>query len=157
MSPARRATGFTLIELIIAISLAMLIGVPAARLLVEHLAGAIRSRDYAVGMSLARREMERLDSFDSAGGLDNSNGFCHPDLALTAVSPPPINNYWVGYPYALTRIVQCQALDCTSNCASPTNPRNGIKRIELRVTKTGSSEPAATLVTYRTKYVRYGL
>ena len=154
-----RRAGFTLMELILVISLAMVIGIPVGKLLAEHLTGAIRARDYTVGMNLARWEMERLDSLDSATGLDNANGFCHLNLNLTSLTPSPINNYWPGYPYALTRIVQCQVGDCTSNnCASwNSNGNNGIKRIELWVTKMGSGEPVATLVTYRTKYVRYGL
>lgn len=151
MRPRLRA-GLTLVELVITISLAAIIGIPTGILLSEHLTGALRARDYTVAMSLARREMERLDSL---------NNFCHTDLDVTAPSPPPLVGYWPGYPYDLTRIVQCQAGDCTSQspgtCHSPpANARNGIKRIELRVTKSGSTEVQARLVTYRTKYVLFG-
>ena len=148
--------GLTLIELVITITLAAILGIPVGILLSEHLTGALRARDDAVGMSLARAEMDRLDSLDSATGLDNANGFCHPNLNLTSLTPPPIVGYWAGFPYDLTRIVQCQTGDCTSNCASPSNARNGIKRIEIRVTKTNSGEQVASLVSYRTKYVRFG-
>lgn len=156
MKHCAKQAGLTLVELVITISLAAIIGVPTGILLSEHLTGALRARDYTVAMNLARREMEQLDSLDSASGLDNANGFCHPDLALTVPSPPPIVGYWPGYPYDLTRIVQCQVGNCGSNCASPSNANNGIKRIEIRVTKSGSSDRLATLVTYRTKYVLFG-
>lgn len=148
--------GLTLVELIITISLAAILGIPTGILLSEHLTGALRARDYTVGMSLARAEMERLDSLDSVSGLDNANGFCHPDLNLTSSTPPPLTGYWPGYTCDLTRIVLCQAGNCSSNCASPTNANNGVKSIEVRVTKSGSGELVASLITYRTKFVRFG-
>ncbi len=154
-------SGLTLVELIVTISVAGIIGVPAGIILSEQLRAGIRARDAVVAMSLARAEMERLDSLDSPPPAEsNTNGFCQPDLALTVASPPPLANYWAGYPYALMRIVQCQTggSTCASNCASvPVNANNGIKRIELRVTRTGQTEVLATLVSYRTKYVRFGL
>ena len=149
-------TGLTLIELVMTISLAAILGIPVGLILSRQLQGAINARDAAVAMSLARDEMERLESLDSASGLDNANGFCHPDLNLTSPSPAPIPGYWAGYSYDLTRIVQCQVNNCASNCASPSNANNGVKRIEIRVTRTGSGDLMASLVTYRTKYVRYG-
>ena len=149
--------GLTLVELVITISLAAIIGIPVGILLSEHLTGALRARDYAVAMSLARAEMERLDSLDSSSGLDNSNGFCHPDLNLTSPTPPPIAGYWPGYSYDLTRIVLCQTGgNCALNCASPADANNGIKQIEVRVTKSGSGELGASLMSYRTKFVRFG-
>ena len=149
--------GLTLVELVMTISLAAILGIPVGILLSEQLTGTLKARDYAVAMSLARAEMDRLDILDSPPGLDNNaNGFCHADLAPTSPTPLPIVGYWTGYPYDLTRIVQCQTGDCSSNCASPANTNNGVKRIELRVTKSGSSDLLASLVTYRTKYVRFG-
>jgi len=144
--------GMTLVELILTISLAAILGATAGRIFGEQLRAALKARDYTVAMNLARAEMERLDSL---------NNFCHVDLNVTAASPPPIVGYWAGYPYNLTRIVQCQAGDCTSQspgvCQSPpANANNGLKRIEIRVTRTGSTDRLASLMTYRTKYVQFG-
>lgn len=146
--------GLTLVELIITISLAAILGVPVGILLSEHLTGAIRARDAAVAMNLARYEMERLDSL---------NDFCHPDLALTPpggilLSAAPFSIY---PSYAVRRVVTCQAqvsaTACTSPCvASPGATDNAIKRIEVVARKSGSSDLLASLVSYRTKYVSFG-
>ena len=146
------ASALTLVELIITISLTAILAIPIGILLSEHLGGALRARDASVAMSLARREMERLDSL---------NNFCvSPDFDLTppsgvpAPSPDPA--------YAVTRIVTCQAQAsggsaCTSACvAIPGNTDNAIKRIEIVVTKSGSTDRLASLVSYRTKYVLFG-
>ncbi len=140
------SNGLTLVELIVTISLAAILGIPAGILFSEHLTAALRARDATVAMSLARYELERLD------GL---NDFCHVDLTVNSPAGTTISPYQ-GYPYALTRTVWCQTGDCAFNCATPSNANNGIKRIEIRVTKIGSAENRATLVTYRTKYVLFG-
>ncbi len=139
--------GLTLVELVITISLAAIISIPVGLLLSEHLSGVMRSRDVTVAMNLARYEVERLESL---------NNFCHTDLTVNSPAGTTINPYQ-GYPYGLTRIVWCQTGDCTSNCASPpSNAANGVKRIEIRVTKSGSTAILASLVTYRTKFVLFG-
>ncbi|PIQ83224.1 MAG: hypothetical protein COV75_08825 [Candidatus Omnitrophica bacterium CG11_big_fil_rev_8_21_14_0_20_63_9] len=144
-----RTRGLTLVELVIAIALAGLLGVPIGMLVSEQLRSAIQARDHSVAMNLARAEMERLDSL---------NNFCHADLNVTGLSPPALVGYWPGYD--LTRIVTCAAGNCASQspgvCHPPTNTRNGLKRVDLRVTRTGSGELAASLTTYRTKYVLFG-
>ena len=140
--------GLTLVELIITISLAAIIGVPTGILLSEHLTGALRSRDYTVAMNLARADLEQLDSF--------FNNFC----SLSSAGPAPVS----GYPaYILERVVSCQTTGSSCNCScsggcggAPSSARNDIKRIEVRVTKSGSTDRLATLVTYRTKYVLFG-
>ena len=138
--------GLTLIELVITISLAAIIGIPVGLLLSEHLNGALRARDAIVAMNLARYEMERLDSL---------NDFCHVDLNMNSPAGTPLNSYQ-GYPYTLTRIVWCQTGNCASNCGSPSNANNGVKRIEIRMTKSGSTGVLASLVSYRTEFVLFG-
>jgi len=143
--------GLTLVELVVTIILTAIIGIPVGILLAEHLSGALRARDYTVAMNLARREMERLDSW---------NNFCHADLNLTAGTPAPNPDP----AYVVTRIVGCQtpasscACSCSGTCGSgaPTSARNDVKRVETRVTKSGSGEQLASLVSYRTKYVLFG-
>ncbi len=142
----RVVQGLTLVELVITISLAAIIGIPTGILLSQHLKGALRARDAVVAMNLARYEMERLDSL---------NDFCHVDLTVNSPAGLPINSYQ-GYPYTLTRIVWCQTGNCASNCGSPSNTNNGVKRIEIRVTKSGSTDVLASLVSYRTEFVLFG-
>ena len=142
----RTPRGLTLIELVITISLAGILGIPVGILLSEHLNAALRARDATVATNLARYEIERLDSL---------NDFCHADLTINSPGGTTINPY-LGYPYALTRIVWCQTGNCASNCGAPANANNGVKRIEIRVTKSGSSTILASLVTYRTQYVLFG-
>ena len=143
-----RRGGLTLVELALTIGLAGIVVIPIGVVLSQHLAGAMWSRDAGVAMNLARSEVERLDSL---------NDFCHAQLNLTSPTPPPVDGYWPGYPYAMTRVVSCQQNDCSVNCgAAPTNARNGVKRIEIRVTKSGSGQLLASLVTYRTKFVSFG-
>lgn len=143
--------GLTLVELVITIILTAIVGIPVGILLAEHLTGALRARDYTVAMNLARHELERLDSL---------NNFCHADLDLTPGVPAPTPDSV----YLITRIVSCQtpmsncACSCSGACGTgtPTNARNDIKRVEIEVTKSGSGERVATLVSYRTKYVLFG-
>ncbi|MBI2093286.1 MAG: type II secretion system protein [Candidatus Omnitrophica bacterium] len=138
--------GLTLIEIIVTISLLAIIAVPASLLLSEPMRAAISFRESTVAMGLARSELEQLDAL---------NDFCHADLALTSASGITVDPYQ-GFPYALTRIVSCQTGDCSSNCNAPNNNRNGIKRIEIRVSRSGSSDVLARLTNYRTKYVLFG-
>lgn len=128
--------GLTLVELVITISLAGILGVPVGMLLSEQLNGALKARDYTVGMNLARQEMERLDSL---------NDFFV--LASQSASAVP------GFPaYTRTVTVTCSFGNCTSTGVGS----QGGKRVEVVVTKTGSSDPLARLVTYRTKHVQFG-
>jgi hypothetical protein len=138
MSPSHR-NGLTLVELVITISLAAIIGIPIGILLGEHLNGALRARDYTVGMNLARREMERLD------GLNN---FFATDLALTTTDIPNYN----GYPYTLRRTVDC----ILGNCTSTNFGNQGVKRIRIFVFKGSLTDPVASLISYRTKHVTFG-
>ena len=143
------ARGMTLVELVVTIALVGIIGIPTGLLVSEHFQQAITSRDSSVAIQLARAEMERLD------GLNN---VCHADLA---VGPPVTMTNYGGYPYTVTRTVTCIEGNCSSvspgNCGTPTTSSNqGVKRIEVAVTKAGSSSPLARLITYRTKHVVFG-
>lgn len=145
----------TLVELVITIALTTILAVPVGVILSEHLTGALRARDYTVAMSLARYEMERLDSL---------NNFCHVDLTLvsspgTLLATTPFSSYPA---YEVRRIVNCQTsasncnCSCSGGCGNASNANNDIKRIEVRVTKSGSTGALASLITYRTKFVLFG-
>ena len=146
----------TLVELVVGISLSAILGIALGVLVSEHLRAALRARDMTVAMNLARAELERLESLGIVVGQENTTGFCHPDLNITGASGVAVPSV-SGPSYVVTRIVTCQTGSCVSNCASPSNANNGIKRIEIRVTKTSSAgERQAYLITYRTKFVLLG-
>ena len=119
--------------------LAGLLGIPTGLLVSEHLRAALTSRDATVALQLARAEMERLDSL---------NSFFASTLAIgTTVIPT-----YQGFPYTMTRTITCQ----TGNCAS-TNPNvQGVKRLLITMTRSGSASPLARLISYRTKHVLFG-
>ncbi len=128
--------GLTLIELVITISLAAILGIPVGILLSEHLTGALRARDDVVAMSLARAEMERLDSLDDF-------------FAVASQAPVAVPGFDA---YTLTVTVRCQF----GNCTNTSTGSQGVKQITILVTKTGSADRLATLVSYRTKHVFFG-
>lgn len=131
--------GLTLVELVLAIFLAGVIGMPVGLLISEHLRSALHAQRSGAAMQLARAELERLESL---------NNFFAPDLALgTSVLPA-----YQGYPYDLTRAVTCEAGNCTTTGVTT----HGLKRIRITVTPAGSAESLVTLTTYRTKHVAFG-
>lgn len=132
----RSLTGLTLVELIITISLTAIVSVPVSLLLSRQLGAALGARDTSIGMQLARAEMERLDSLNDFFAI-----------ASQAAAPVP------GFP-AYTRSVTVACL--LGNCVNTGTGSQGVKRITIVVTKTGSTNPFATLVTYRTKHVFFG-
>ena len=135
--------GLTLVELVLTIALAGILGIPTGLLLGEHLFVALTSRDSTVATQLARYEMERLDSL---------NNFFDPNLNV--VPPVTISNYQ-GFPYDLTRTVTCLTSPATT-CTSGALNNQGVKRIQVTVTKTGSAQPLSRLISYRTKHVFFG-
>ncbi len=141
--------GMTFIELIIAIALTAIVGLPIGMVLAELLQGGLRARDVTVAMNLARYELERLDSLRAAS---SSGDACVAELSVGSVTLPS----YQGYPYDVIRSITCQTSPASS-CTSCTNLTvNGVKRIEITVRRPGATQVLATLVTYRAKYVRFG-
>ena len=143
MSRLRR--GLTLVELVVTISLAAILGIPLGWLLSEQLEGALRARDAVLATNLARAELERLDSL---------NDFFTPELAPGATTVVP--NY-LGFPYTMERAVTCLP---GGNCTSTSFSSQGVKRITVSIYKPGATDPLARrlsrLTTYRTKHVLFG-
>lgn len=137
----RRA--LTLIELVLTISLAGLLGIPTGGLVTEHLRVAMTSRDSTMALQLARQELERLDGLQRAAGQE-----FFVDLPLGTTTTL---NYR-GSPYTLTRAITCAAGNCTSTALA----NQGLKRIEVVVTRPGSPAQLAKLISYRTKHVWFG-
>lgn len=129
--------GLTLVELVLTIAVAGIIGVPTGLILGEQLFSAMSSRDSTLATQLARYEMELLDS---------QNNFFTLQSATFA-------NYQ-GSVYTLTRTVTCLTTPPTCTSGAPGN--QGMKQIQVTVTKTGSTSPLAQLISYRTKCVCFG-
>jgi hypothetical protein len=131
--------GLTLVELVVTIGLLGIIGIPTGLLVGEQLIGSVRAKDSTVAMQLGRAHLERLDSLDD---------FFHPELSVGARTVTPS-----GFPaYAVTTSVTCASGNCTSGSLTS----QGIKRIQVTVTKSGSPDPLARLITSRTKHVAFG-
>ena len=144
--------GLTLVELVITISLAAILGIPVGLLLSEHLTSALGARDVTVATNLARREMEYVDSLN-----DNASGPFFSSALGGAVVPTTTDFLsYQGYPYTLRRTVTCLLGNCTSTSLSS----QGVKRITVTVYKPSATDPfaqlLATLITYRTKHVAFG-
>ena len=127
-------------ELVIAVALVGIIGVPLGLLLSEHLRAAYATRESSIAVQLARAELERLDSL---------NDFFAPDLTVgTTVLPA-----YQGTSYDLAREVTCLA----GNCTKTEEKSEGMKRIRVTVTPSGSSTTLVRLTTDRTKHVYFGI
>ena len=131
-----RGAGFTLVELVIAICLSAILGIPAGVLISEQLRAALTARDQVVAIGLARAELERLESL---------NDF----FAITTQAPAAVPGF-AAYTRAVT--VTCEA----GNCTNTNFDSQGIKQIDVTVTKTGIAGSLASLTTYRAKHVSYG-
>jgi len=152
-----RRPGLTLVELVITISLTAILGIPAGILFSEHLTAALRARDAAVAMSLARYEMERLD------GL---NDFFASGLTVATTNPIPTPPWPSGYPsYSGARTVTCfqtmcpgcsggQTTACSACSSSAVSACQMVKQIRVTVGKSGTR--LAELRTYRTRNVGFG-
>ena len=128
--------GMTLVELVLTIALAAIVGVPTGILGSEQLRGVLTARDQVVAMGLARAELERLESL---------NDF----FAITTQAPAAVPGF-AAYTRAVT--VTCEA----GNCTNTNFDSQGIKQIDVTVTKTGIAGSLASLTTYRAKHVSYG-
>lgn len=146
-----REGGLTLVELVVVIALTGIISIPAGMLMAEQIRLALRARDASIAMSLARMELEVLESRTMITGLPgNQSNACHADFSNgTFVS-------YAGQPYTLIRTVVCQIGNCVNNCGTTNNGNNGIKRVEITVARNGTTEVVARLTAYRTKFLLDG-
>lgn len=132
--------GLTLLELVITLTLAGILAVPIGLLLGEQVHQAVSSQETNPALQLARYEMERLDSLN--------NFFENPDLSIGSTT----QTNFLGTSYDMTRTVSC----IVGNCTSGSFNSQGVKLIEVTVTKSGATEPSVALTTYRTKHVSFG-
>ncbi len=132
--------GLTMVELVVTIALAAILGIPTGRLLVEHVRLGMQTQDSMRATQLARYEVERLDSL---------NAFFTADLAVATTT---INNY-LSTPYRMTRVVGCLEGDCTT-VGPVTAP--GVKQITVTLIKPDTGATLARMTTYRTKNVSFG-
>ena len=128
--------GLTLVELVLTIALAGILGIPTGLLLVEHVRLGMQAQDSMRATQLARYEMEWLDA---------ANDF----FALGSLGP--VVNYQSS-PYTMTRTVVCLEGDCVSALTSTF----GVRQITVTITKPDTGAVLAQMITYRTKHVAFG-
>lgn len=127
--PRRRGRGFTLIELIMAIVVVGIAAIPISVTLSRQIESVFDSQDLSMAVNLARFDLEQMDNAAYAG-------------ITSAVIP----NYQ-GYPYDLTRTVSFVN-------GTGLTPESTIK-VTTRITKPGSADALAELVTYISNNIRY--
>lgn len=123
--------GFTLIEVIMTIIVVTIVAIPLSLLLSQHVRSAFQSESLTIARQLARLEMEKV----------NNTGY----PAITSANFP---NY-EGYDYNLDRIVTYAYGD--------TGSAESLKKIMVKVAKSGDSKVLINLVTYIAKNIVYGL
>lgn len=141
-----KSRGFTLIELVLALTLTAVLSIPAALLVTQTLRAALQARDMMTGLSLARAELERLDAL---------NNFFDTDLLLTCPSGTAVTTTMLNYnatPYDVLRTVSCQSGNCCTNAINS----QGLMRIEVTVRRNGTTQTVCRLRTYRAKNVYFG-
>lgn len=121
--------GFTLIELIMTITVAGLIAVPLSLSLTAQVQGMVKSGILTTALNLARLEMEKVNN-----------------LAYAGISSASFSHYQ-GYPYDVTRAVTY----AQGNAGSA----ESLKQITVSVTEAGSATVLASLTTYIAKNVIY--
>ena len=127
--------GLTLVELVLTIALAGILGIPTGLLLVEHVRLGMQAQDSMRATQLARYEMEWLDA---------ANDF----FALGSLGP--VANYQSS-PYTMMRTVVCLEGDCSASTST-----FGVRQITVTITKPDTGAVLARMITYRTKHVAFG-
>lgn len=150
--------GLTLVELVLAIGLAGILGIPTGLLLSQHLRAVLTARDSTVAIQLARYKMEQLDSLNNFFATDLDPG-------ATMAGKSTITPNYLGYPYDLGVVVSC--LQAVTNCTSTSTTTQAVKKIVITVaTSVGPDavarpaistwRPLARLLSSRTKCVCFG-
>lgn len=125
----RKKRAFTLIELIMTIVVVGVVALPIANTLFEHIQSVFISHDYTVALNLARLDMETVIN-----------------TAYADIAGASLSNYQGYSGYNLSRSVD-----------EETSGAQGYKIISISITKSGSADALATLKTYITKNITWGL
>ena len=129
--PQNTSKGFTLIEIIITIIVVTIVAIPLSLLVSQHVRSVFQSESLSVARQLARLEMEQV------------NNTVYP--AIISANFP---NY-KGYNYDVDRTVTYA--DGSAGSAE------SLKKIIVKVTRSGEGEVLVDLVTYVAKNISYGL
>ena len=127
----RRKKGFTLIELLMTIVVMGIIAVPLSLLISGHMESVFISEDNIQARQFARFELEKV------------NNIPYANIVTTTTSQ------YEGYNYTVYRVVSFDRGNSGSS--------ESLKKITVNVTKTGSTDPLISLVTYIAKNIAYGL
>ena len=107
------------------------VAVPLSLLVSQHLESLVQSQDYTAAVNLARREMEKV------------NNLIYGNIISASFSP------YSGTNYDVTRTVTyVQGNDAAAE---------SMKKIVVEVRPAGGTDILASLVTYITKNVAYGI
>ena len=107
------------------------VAVPLSLLVGQHLESLVQSQDYTAAVNLARLEMEKV------------NNLSYGNIISASFSP------YSGTNYDVTRTVTY----VQGNDAAP----ESMKKIVVEVKRGGGTDVLASLVTYLTKNVTYGI
>ncbi len=127
LRPKRK--GFTLIELIMAIVVVGIVALPISITLAKHVQSVFQSQDITMATNLAKFDLAQVNN-----------------TSYTGIASASISNY-EGYGYNLTRTVSYVNGSFSSS--------ESTKKITVQVTKSGSPEVLAKLVTYVSRNIRY--
>jgi len=125
----RKRKGFTLIELIMAIVVVGIVALPISITLSKHVQSVFQSQDITMAINLAKFDLAQVNN-----------------TSYTSIASASISNYQ-GYGYNLTRTV--------SYVNGSSFSSESTKKITVQVTKSGSPEVLAKLVTYVSRNIRY--
>lgn len=125
----RKAKGFTLVELIMAIVVVGIVAIPISVTISKHIQSVFDSQDITMAVNLARFDLEQMNN-----------------TAYTSIASASIAGYQ-GYAYDLSRTVSFV------NGNSGTD--ESTLKITSEVTKSGSAAVLASLTTYISENVRY--
>lgn len=123
--------GFTLIELIMAIVVVAIISIPLSLLLSQQIGGVFASEDLTMALNLARAEMEKVNNLDYA------------DITTAHFSG------YEGYDYDVFRTVNYAGGNAKAG--------ESLKRVRVRVKKSGAAADLVGITTYIAKNLNYGL
>jgi len=122
-------TGFTLIEIIMAVSILAIVGSAVSVFVINHMVAVTKRNQYSLAMNLARLEMEKVQN-----------------LAYASVTTLNTSNY-LNYSLYVARTV---------NVIPPAGAEE-LKQVTVEVKKDVSSPSLVTLNTYIVKNVSFGL
>jgi len=128
-------TGFTLIEIIMAVTILAIVGSAVSVFVINHLVAVSNRNQYSLSLNLARLEIEKVQNLNYSTASFDSN--------IVSLNT---SNY-LGYGLYVARTVTTVA----------SSGAEAIKQIQVDVKKNASSPSIITMSTYITRGITFGL